>query len=107
VINSWQEVAEIRSNPVIETVVPPVVIDTEKPVIVLNGENPINLEVQSTYVESGAVVTDNIDTDLVATITGQVDTETVGTYLIYYNASDKSGNIATEVSRNIIVNPAP
>ena len=79
------------------------VIDSQAPVIKLNGNSTINLERGSQYVELGASVTDNYDKDLVAIITGSVDTNTLGTYYIRYNATDSSGNKATEVVRTVIV----
>ena len=79
------------------------VIDSQAPVINLNGNSTITLERESEYVELGASVTDNYDKDLVAIITGSVDTNTLGTYYIRYNATDSSGNKATEVVRTVIV----
>ena len=83
--------------------------DTTPPVISLNGSDPMDVQVDTTYVEPGAVVTDNYDTGLTATITGAVDTGTVGTYTVYYNATDSNLNPAAQVTRtvNVVDEEAP
>jgi hypothetical protein len=79
------------------------VVDTTPPVITLNGDDPLTIEVHHDYVELGAVVTDNYDTGLTATITGTVDKDTVGTYTVYYDATDSSSNAAIQVTRTVHV----
>ena len=83
--------------------------DTTPPVISLNGSDPMDVQVDTTYVEPGAVVTDNYDTGLTANITGVVDTGTVGTYTVYYNATDSNLNPAAQVTRtvNVVDEEAP
>ncbi|MDO8726877.1 MAG: NosD domain-containing protein [Candidatus Methanoperedens sp.] len=56
--------------------------DTTAPVITLNGNNTVNVEAGTTYTEAGAIVTDNYETGLSATITGSFDTEVVGSYML-------------------------
>ncbi len=82
-----------------------VVRDTTKPVISLNG--PITYIVRYSYptvnyVELGATVTDNFDTDLEATITGVIGNE-LGTYTLYYDAIDSNGNKADTVQRQVVI----
>jgi len=48
-------------------------------------------------------VTDNVDVGLTATVTGAVNTATVGTYTLTYNVSDAAGNAATAVTRTVSV----
>lgn len=80
------------------------VVDTTKPVITLNGASSINVEVGSVYSELGAVVTDNYDTGLVATIdSSAVNTAVVGTYNVTYNVSDSSTNAADQIVRTVNV----
>ncbi|MEN8885398.1 MAG: immunoglobulin-like domain-containing protein [Winogradskyella sp.] len=81
--------------------------DTEAPVISLNGASTLSLELGENYTELGATATDNIDGDLTSSIViagDTVDTNTVGSYLVTYNVSDATGNIATEVIRTVVVN---
>ena len=79
--------------------------DTNAPTITLLGQSRIELEVGEAYVEDGAKATDDTDGNLTAdiTITGDVDSDTPGTYLLKYNVSDAAGNAATEVIRTVIV----
>jgi hypothetical protein len=76
--------------------------DTEAPVIVLNGNGTVNLIVSETYVEQGVTISDNIDTDLTAVMTGSVDTDTAGSYTITYTVTDSANN-ESSISRTVIV----
>lgn len=82
-----------------------VVIDSTPPVINLNGATTIYLELGSTYIDPGASATDEYDGDLTSSIiiSGTVDTSNVGTYYIYYNATDSSGNVANQKVRTVII----
>ncbi len=80
--------------------------DTEVPVITLLGDATMNLTVGDTYTESGSSVKDNLDIDLVAGISGTVDTSTVGTYTLTYTVADTAGNQST-ANRTVIVGDAP
>ncbi|MCX6720409.1 MAG: DUF5011 domain-containing protein [Candidatus Staskawiczbacteria bacterium] len=81
--------------------------DKIKPVITLTGDATVNLFVGGSYIETGATASDIIDELITVTVTGTVDTNTVGTYTIYYNASDLAGNPANEVTRTVNVNLQP
>ncbi len=84
-----------------------VIPDTTAPIITLVGSSTINLNVGDVYAEQGATANDNKDGDITANIvtTGNVDTNTAGTYLVNYNVSDAAGNAATEVTRTVNVIP--
>lgn len=84
-------------------------IDKEKPVITLNGDATITLEYASTYNELGAIATDNKDPEIGTklVIAGTVNTSIPGTYTITYNATDWATNIATQITRTVIVNEIP
>lgn len=84
--------------------------DTTIPVITLNGSSVIDLTEGDAYSELGATASDNIDGDITANIvTGGdvVDTNTAGTYLVTYNVSDASGNLANQVTRTVNISAAP
>ena len=81
--------------------------DMQAPVITLNGVDPINLIVGSTFIDPGATAIDNVDTIVTVASTGTVDTATMGTYTITYNASDVAGNVAISVTRTVNVNITP
>jgi alpha-tubulin suppressor-like RCC1 family protein len=77
--------------------------DTVKPRIKLNGESSINIEFKSSFNDPLAIVTDDKDAEVKLLVSGFVNTEVLGTYLIRYNAIDNSGNRAEEVIRNVRV----
>jgi hypothetical protein len=79
--------------------------DTESPVITLVGDEVINLLVGETYVEQGVTISDNVDTNLSAVTTGEVDTNTAGSYTITYTVTDAANN-QSSVTRTIIVEEA-
>lgn len=85
---------------------PTIVMDTENPIVTLNGSAEINVTVGGIYTELNAMVTDNVDTGLTATITGSVDTSKVGKYTLTYTATDSAGNIGT-ATRIINVTEVP
>ncbi|XMB85263.1 FG-GAP-like repeat-containing protein [Mycoplasmatota bacterium WC44] len=85
------------------TVVDEKVVDTEAPIITLNGEEKISLIIGEEYQELGAIVEDNLDKNLEVKITGSVDINTLGTYIIYYNVEDEAGNNASSMFRVVNV----
>lgn len=71
--------------------------DTTPPVISLTGGN-VTITQGDTWVEPGYEAIDNADGDISVsgvTISGTVDTSTVGTYVLTYTATDASGNQAS------------
>ena len=80
------------------------VSDNNPPVITLNGPSVLNLSVGDTYAEQGATAIDPEEGSVPVTIGGDtVDTSVVGTYIVTYDASDSSGNAATQVTRTVNV----
>lgn len=79
--------------------------DKEKPKITLKGANPLNMVIGQKYEEMGYEVIDNCDTLLKedVKVTGDVDTNKIGTYNINYEVTDKSGNTFL-VTRKVNVN---
>jgi hypothetical protein len=77
--------------------------DTTAPVITLTGSSTINLNVGDSYEDAGATATDNVDVTVTVIPTGTVDTTTPGTYTITYSATDLALNVATPVTRTVIV----
>lgn len=74
--------------------------DTTAPVITLSGVNPQTIEIGSSYIELNASADDASHIDINST---NVDTNTIGTYTVTYNATDTSGNHATEVTRTVYI----
>ena len=71
--------------------------DLIKPVITLNGDSEETLSLGEKYIEKKAIVIDDCDGDISnqLQITGSVDVNTIGTYIITYTVSDSSGNTET------------
>ncbi len=83
-------------------------VDNQPPDIVLSGDSTMVLTIGDTFTDPGATATDNFDGDLTSSITvsGTVDTSTVGTYTLTYTAVDAGGN-SSNVIRTVIVQSAP
>ncbi len=69
------------------------------PIITLNGDNPQIIELGVDYTELGATTNDGSQ----VTINAAEFTDKVGTYSIYYDSVDASGNSATQVIRTVNV----
>jgi len=72
------------------------IVDTLAPVITILGANPFTNECHSPFTDPGAKVSDTCAGDLTSgiTVSGTVDRNTVGTYILTYSAKDPSGNKA-------------
>ncbi|MBT3547701.1 MAG: DUF5011 domain-containing protein, partial [Flavobacterium sp.] len=83
------------------------VVDTTVPVITLTGDEIVTIEVGTSYTDAGATATDNYDDDTALSTNiitvNTVDTDIVASYTVTYNVSDASGNVASEVTRTVIV----
>lgn len=86
------------------------VVDTETPSIEILGEELIIIEFGSEYIEEGAIATDNYDGNITENIivTGEVDVNSVGSYIVTYTVLDSSNNVAkTTRTVNVIDRVAP
>jgi hypothetical protein len=57
----------------------------------------------SIYIDPGSTVSDNVDTGLIAIVSGTVDTAIVGNYTQTYSVTDSAGNAAITLTRTINV----
>ena len=74
------------------------------PVITLIGDAVVQLTVGGTYIELGANCEDDLDADKPATVDNSaVDTDTVGTYTVYYDCTNTALNNAIQVFRTVNV----
>ena len=81
-------------------------LDVTPPVIIAIGDNPQTILLGDAYTELNATATDNVDGDISGNIIidiTNVNIAVIGTYLVKYNVSDKTGNPAIEVTRTVIV----
>jgi hypothetical protein len=84
------------------------VIDTRKPWIVMEGAIPAYAECGVKYVDGGAFAKDELDTEALGkkirvSASSTVDSSTVGTYNVAYDASDNAGNNANTGKRMVYV----
>jgi len=85
-----------------------VFVDTAKPIIDVIGEGDLTVEAtrEEDYDDAGAKCYDNIDTDLshAVMVSGDnVNKRIPGTYNIYYDCRDISGNQAEQRSRTVVI----
>ncbi len=81
-----------------------IIRDTQIPVITISGANPLYIDVFSTFNAPAATVLDNYNMGLTYTVSGgPVNIYALGSYQIYYNAVDSSGNVAATKTLTVIV----
>jgi hypothetical protein len=81
-------------------------IDSVAPVLTLLGENPDTvIKGSGTYVDAGATATDNIDGDISShvVVSGTVNTDAVGMYVLNYKVSDNWGNMDSAMRTVIVI----
>lgn len=79
------------------------VADSTPPVLRLIGDAELTLQCGEGYVERGAFVDDACDAVARVSIHGDFDSNIAGVYVLYYDATDASGNVAETVTRTITV----
>ena len=101
----YYDVTDISGNAAVQQSRTVSVVDTTSPVITLAGASQVTVPVNTTYTEPGYTATDNYDGNLTGsvTVTGTVDTARTGTYTLYYDVTDRSGNAAVQQSRTVSV----
>jgi len=77
--------------------------DAFAPVITMSGNALVGVALNDSYADAGATATDNVDPSVTVISSGTVDTSVAGTYTITYTANDAAGNVATPVTRTVIV----
>ncbi len=70
--------------------------DSTSPVITLSGDLVMTIEVGGTFTDPGATATDDEDGSVSVTVSGTVDVNTAGTYMLTYSATDAAGNTSTK-----------
>ena len=86
------------------------VVDTTVPVISLTGDQEVRHRVWQAYLDDGATGIDSVDGDLTSSIllVNPVDLNHPGRYVLTYDLTDASGNVAQQVSRTVeVYNSAP
>ena len=80
-----------------------IVRDTIAPVISIVGDSTVYVEFGDNYTELGATYSDAYDVDGAAIVSGSVNVGVLGTYTISYNITDSNGNVATTITRSVVV----
>jgi len=78
------------------------IIDGSAPVISLAGASTSTVNYGSTYTELGASALDAVDGAVIPVVSGSVDVNTVGAYIITYTATDAAGN-SSQAARTVSV----
>ena len=99
----YYNATDSSGNPAAQITRTVIVRDTTSPVQSLVGSSTIYVEFGSSYSELGSTVTDNYDSGLTSTISGTVNVSSLGTYTVYYNVTDSNGNVASQITRTVIV----
>ena len=81
---------------------PPVTADTTAPVVALIGASTINHEQGTAFEDPGATASDNVDASVSVVVSGEVDPDEGGTYVVTYSAADSAGN-SDSVQRTVVV----
>jgi hypothetical protein len=94
--------ANNSATPIVRTVA---VVDTTPPILALIGSPSVQLFVGTTFFDPGTVAVDALDGNLTndVVISGVLDVNAPGSYLLHYNVADASGNDAQTVSRTVTV----
>ncbi|MBI1321131.1 MAG: DUF5011 domain-containing protein [Candidatus Hydrogenedens sp.] len=81
------------------------VADTTVPSLTLSGSASLTLNCGDTFSDPGATANDTCDGNLDASVavSGAVDTDTPGAYVLTYSVSDGAGNAAASVTRTVTV----
>ena len=82
------------------------VLDTEKPIITVLNDNPYDINEGSSYIDPGYSASDNVDGNITANVIvddSNLDTNSVGSYSIFYDVSDSAGNAADTKTRIVNV----
>jgi len=81
-------------------------LDEVPPVITLTGSDPVNVVLNASYSDAWATCSDDVDSSCSVTVWwATVDTTTLGSYVITYDAVDAAGNNAVQVTRTVNVVP--
>jgi M6 family metalloprotease-like protein len=99
-----------QDNVIVDSIIREVlIIDVVAPIISLVGDEEINTNFSETYTELGVTYIDNLGEDLTYSVSGTVNTDILGEYILVYTVTDSSGNISNEVTRtvNVVDNAGP
>lgn len=80
--------------------------DTTAPIVTLTGDASKTISLQGTYTEEGATANDDEDGTITPTVSGTVNVDLTGNYIITYTATDAAGNVGTATRTVTVKNDA-
>ncbi|MCU1266238.1 MAG: repeat containing protein [Acidobacteria bacterium] len=85
------------------------IVDTVAPVIALSGANPMTVECHTGFTDPGATASDGCAGDLTTAISvsGSVNANVVGSYVLTYSVSDGSHMVSTTRTVNVVDTTPP
>ena len=98
----WSKNGGVCAEEPIERIVETVAADTLAPMLRLNDNSIVRVPFGMSYNDAGAMAMDNIDGETLVVVTGEVDYDTPGEYVLTYTAIDKAGN-KSSTTRTVIV----
>ena len=106
-VGTYTVVAQNDYNSLTNTTTITTVLHTEPPIMALNGINPVNVLLNTPYVDAGATAFDLCaQASLTVSSNNPVDTSTAGTYTVIYSATTADGTPGT-ITRTVIVSATP
>lgn len=83
--------------------------DVTPPELNLIGNNPLFVECSEVFIDPGVTALDDFDGDISASIevSGNVNTQTLGDYVLTYSVSDEAGNSASITRTVTVVDTTP
>lgn len=82
-------------------------VDKDAPVITIIGSKNVAVVLNSSYIDQGASANDVTDGNIVVNVDlSAVNTDSTGTYLVTYTATDAAGNKSTETRSVTVFNEA-
>lgn len=102
-------VTDLSNNQAVEVVRRvQVIADSTPPTIRLNGSASMDVIRGTQFTDPGATATDNIDGNLNArvSVSGSVNTNTAGNYILTYTVRDNAGNVASITRTVRVITPA-
>lgn len=98
----WSKNGGVCAEEPVERIVETVAADTLAPILRLNDNSIVHVPFGASYNDAGAMAMDNLDGETSVVVTGEVDYNTAGEYVLTYTAIDKAGN-KSSATRTIIV----
>jgi outer membrane protein OmpA-like peptidoglycan-associated protein len=109
----WSKNGGVCAEKPVERIIETVAADTLAPILRLNDNSIVHVPFGASYNDAGAMAMDNIDGETSVVVTGEVDYNTQGEYVLTYTAIDKAGNkssttrtVIVDAKESVVIEPA-